>query len=138
MTVVLQGREPWIDVKGIPDVVSSDMKKFAGRQIERAIDLETWYFLEGSPANEEGTGVVFYLAAFLDGPSQKRVAALRTELGLGDVNITSHVSLAGVAPADGDFAAFRKRYCRNQPMRWDLLPDPYPRLTHQTEAEGTQ
>ncbi len=126
-TVALQGRAPWTAVDGTQDVVTPDMQKVAGRQLQLCVAADSWHFLEGSPANDEGTSLVFYLAAFLDAPSRERVAALRTELGLGAVTNNPHLSLAGVAPADGDFAAFRERYCRPRPPA-GVFPEPYPGL----------
>ena len=42
------------------------MQRVAGRQLELRVDPDSWHYLEGTPANDEGTGLVFYLAAFLD------------------------------------------------------------------------
>ena len=134
-TVALQGRVPWTAEDGTPDVISPDMQRFAGREIQLAVDSENWHFLEGSPSNDEGTGLVFYLAAFLDGPSRTRIAQFRTELGLGAVKNNLHMSLAGVAPTDGDFVAFRRRFCRPRPPA-GTFPAAYHQLSCQTEAEG--
>jgi len=130
-TAVLQGRAPWVAEDGTPDVVTSDMEKFAGQQMQLSIDPNNWHFLEGSPQNDEGTGLVFYLAAFLDPPSRRRVGKFRQELGVGPTLAALHISLAGVAPADGDFAAFRKRFCRPRPPA-GTFPGPYLQLTSQT------
>ena len=127
VTAALEGRAPWMAADGTKDVITTGMAKVAGRKIQLSVDPGSWHFLEGSPANDEGTGLVFYLAAFLDAASRERVAALRTELGLGAVSNHPHLSLAGVAPADGDFASFRQQYCRSRPPV-GVFPDPYPTL----------
>ena len=136
-TVALDGPSPWIAIDGTADVVTSEMEKVAGRQIQLSIDPDSWRWLEGNPNNDEATKLVFYLAAFLDAASKEKVATLRTELGLGEVRNHPHISLAGVAPADGDFTAFRERFCRPRPPP-GVFCDPYlelrskiPRLTCQ-------
>ena len=120
----------WKAEDGTPDVVTRAMEKVAGRQIQLAVDPTSWHFLEGTPANDQATGLVFYLAAFLDEPSQERVAQLRTELGLGAIKNNPHLSLAGVAPSDGNFIAFRQRFCRPRPPA-GALPVPYPQIAVQ-------
>ena len=127
VTVALEGRAPWTATDGTKDEITNDMEKMTGRKLQLSVDPSSWQYLEGSPANDEGTGIVFYLAAFLDAPSRERVAALRTALGLGAVSNYPHLSLAGVAPTDGDFASFRQRYCRPRPPV-GKFPDPYPIL----------
>jgi hypothetical protein len=135
-TVALQGSRPWTAIDGTTDVVTSEMEKVAGRQIQLSVDPDSCHFLEGSPHNDEATCLVFYFVAFLDAPSKQIVAELRTELGLGEVRNNLHISLAGVAPADGDFTAFRKRFCRPRPPVGKFC-DPYLVLTSQTEAVST-
>ena len=98
------------------------IEKMAGREITLAVNTSQWYFLEGNPVNDEATGVVFYLAAFLDEASK-----LRAELGLGKVLNNPHVSLAGVGPTDGDFQKFRQRFCRPRPPA-NTFPTPYEKL----------
>ena len=135
-TVALQGSRPWTAIDGTTDVVTSEMEKVAGRQIQLSVDPDSCHFLEGSPHNDEATCLVFYFVAFLDAPSKQIVAELRTELGLGEVRNNLHISLAGVAPADGDFTAFRKRFCRPRPPVGKFC-DPYLVLTSQTESVST-
>jgi len=115
VTVALDGENPYRTEDGTPDKVTEEMKKVEGREMRLTVDPTSWEFLEGNPANDPATKLVFYLAAFLDAPSNEKVADLRTELGLGPVKTKKHLSLAGVAPRDDDFPAFRKRFCRPRP-----------------------
>ena len=79
-TVALQSATPWIDEQGHPDMIGPEMiEKMAGRKFTLAIDTTEWHYLEGSAHNDEATGTVFYLAAFLDEASKTQVAELRTE-----------------------------------------------------------
>jgi len=127
VTVVNQGRSPWVAEGGLPDQVTEEMKTFHGREMQLSIDPANWQFLEGSPDNDDGVKLVFYLSASLDEPSRAAVAGLRSEMGYGPVKeLRLHASLAGVAPTDGDYPAFRRRFCRPRPM--EGLPLPYHQL----------
>ena len=92
------------------------------------IDTEQWHYLEGSQENDEATGCVFYIVAFLDEESKRTVADLRIELGFGKVDKTPHLTLAGVAPDDEDFCEFRKRFCRPSPLAPGATKEPYEEL----------
>ena len=125
----MEGDTPWVDEQGRQDVISDAMKeKVAGREIKLTIDTEQWHYFEGSPENDEATGAVFYLAAFLDKDSNRKVADLRTELGFGKVDKTPHLTLAGVAPENGDFYQFRQRFCRPRLLAPGATKEPYEEL----------
>ena len=129
VTVALDGDTPWVDERGRADVITDEMKeKVAGREIKLTIDTEQWHYLEGAQANDEATGAVFYLAAFLDKDSKRKVADLRTELGFGKVNKTPHLTLAGVAPENDDFSQFRQRFCRPNLLAPGATKEPYEEL----------
>ena len=129
VTVAMDGNVPWKDERGQPDIITDDMiEQIAGRKIELTVDTNQWYYLEGSEENDEATGAVFYLAAFLDDDSQSKVADIRRELGFGKVNKIPHLTLAGVAPENGNFSEFRKRFCRPSPVAPGATKEPYKTL----------
>ena len=125
-SVAIQGLVPYESEDGIEDKITTEMKAFEGRKITLSFDVSDWYWLEGSPANDDGTRVVFRLACNVDKTSEKAIVDLREEMTLGRVRAVRHVTMAGVRPKDGDYVAFRERYCRPRPPVG--LPDPYPEL----------
>ena len=129
VTLALEGDHGWKAEDGTPDKVTEDMQeRMDGRLITMVIDASDWHYLEGSPSNDESTKVVFRMAAQLDKASKQQHADLRRELELGPMAARGlpHLTLAGIAPSDRDFTAFRKLYCRPRPTTG--FPDPYVEL----------
>lgn len=116
-TVALQNT--WVDKKGKPDDITKEMETIVAgmKPVTLSLDTNTWCWLEGKESNDQATGVVFYLAAYLDEESKECIQKMRKDLGLGEVNfdeILPHISLAGVAPTDGNLLAFRKQFCKTK------------------------
>ena len=132
ITVLLEGDRPWKAVDGTLDKVTETMHEMMdGREIKVVVDANDWHYLEADPKNEEATEIVFYLAAKPDEATTQKHADLRRELGVGPMAAGGlpHLSLAGIKPSDGDFAAFRRRFCRPRPTTG--FPDPYLELVSQ-------
>ena len=116
-TVALQNR--WVSKEGKPDDITKEMKAMVAemKPVTLSVNTNTWCWLEGKESNDQATGVVFYLAAYLDEESKALIQKLRKDLGLGEVNfdeIVPHISLAGVAPTDDNLVAFRNRFCKTK------------------------
>ena len=116
-TVALQNK--WVSKEGEPDNITKEMEARVAQigPVTLSMDTNTWCWLEGKESNDQATGVVFYLAAYLDEESKALIQKLRKDLGLGEVNfdeIVPHISLAGVAPTDDNLVAFRNRFCKTK------------------------
>lgn len=129
VTLALEGDNGWKAEDGTPDKVTEDMQqRMDGREITMVVDASDWHYLEGNPSNDDSTKVIFRMVAQLDKASKQKHTDLRRELELGPMAAGGlpHLTLAGIAPSDGDFDAFRKLYCRPRPTTG--FPAPYVEL----------
>ena len=83
------------------------------------------FFLEGTAANDEAVGCVYYVALDVDAATDLLVNSLRAEIGLAPLDTDKdqvHLTVAGVAPNCGgadatpaQLAQFRREWCPPAP-----------------------
>jgi len=100
------------DEDGKLDVITKDMEIHNGVSLNVMSSKEI-EFMVGDACNDEAVGAVFYVAQFIH-DRYSLINKVRSIVGLKDVNPSSgqklHISLAGIAPLDGDYLSFRKKY----------------------------
>jgi len=112
VTVAMEGR----NLGGSIDKVSSDAVCLDGEQIVVRFDPSSVKLLEGVPDNDESTGCVYYLALEISEYTINLIDGLRERLSLPPIGTSlPHVSIAGIAPTDGDMARFRREWCPPRP-----------------------
>ncbi len=111
VTVVMEGRH-----LGGADTVSKDALSLDGEKIVVRFNPSSVKLLEGVPDNDEATGCVYYLALDISEYTINLMNELRERLSLPPMGTTlPHVSIAGIAPIDGDMARFRREWCPPRP-----------------------
>ena len=109
------------------DVVNESALKLQGRTIEVSFESKP-EFLEGMEKNDEGCGCVFYVSLNIDDASKQIIRELRTEINLKPLpsNARTHVSIAGIAPAQGtsitELQKLRKEWCHKTINKGIPLP----------------
>lgn len=129
VTVVMEGR----DLGGSIDKVSNDAVCLDGERIVVRFDPLSVKMLEGVPDNDESTGCVYYLALDISDYTINLMNELRARLSLPPIGTTlPHVSIAGIAPKDGDMVRFRREWCPPRPTSG--LPTPITEFKRQASS----
>jgi hypothetical protein len=131
VTVALAGRDLG---GGRIDAVGEEAASLDGERVVVSFDPRSAKLLEGVPENDESTGCVYYLALDVSAQTASVMDGLRARLSLPPLDAAhrAHVSVAGVAPCDGDMARFRREWCPPRPAAG--LPLPLRALSRQPEA----
>lgn len=126
ITVAMEGR----DMGGYTETVSTEAKKLDGKKVNVSFNLNSIMLLEGVPANDEACGCVYYVAMEVTEETDKLMNDLREQISLPalDGAHRGHVSIAGIAPVDGDMETFRREWCPPRPAGF---PPPINRLKRQ-------
>jgi hypothetical protein len=119
ITVAQHGRDIGSGVKDVVDETSMIVHE---TNVPICFDVTSFCLLEGTPANDDAVGCVYYIGVNLDASTNQRVNDIRAKLNLPVINATPHLSIGGIDPIDGDRVAFRKKYCPPRPSVGFPLP----------------
>jgi hypothetical protein len=130
ITVAMDGR----DMGSYIDKVSAEAMCLDGEEIEVIFDPSSVKLLEGVPVNDESCGCVYYLAIDVSTQTEAKMNELRARISLPplDEKHRSHISIAGIAPVDGDMERFRREWCPPRPASG--LPVPLLAFTRQATS----
>ena len=109
------------ELAGIP---RKSLDGFEGQPVPIGLSQKS-KLLMGHPKNDEATGVVYYLVVDVDSTTAQKVQAVRKAMGLKTME-RIHMSIAGIAPKDGDFKKFRYEFCEDWPEQG--FPKPVEKL----------
>ena len=107
---------------GAKDVVGESAMNFHDKVVTICFDPSSVNLLEGTPANDEAVGCVYYIGLGLDADSTAMVNDLRAKLQLPPLDALPHVSVGGIGPINDDVAEFRETYCPPRPTQGFPLP----------------
>ena len=119
VTVAQHGRDIGSGVKDVVDELSMIVHEI---KVPICFDVTSYCLLEGTPANDDAVGCVYYIGVNLDASTIQCVNDIRMKLKLPVVNDTAHLSIGGIDPIDGDRVAFRQKYCPPRPTVGFPLP----------------
>lgn len=125
VTIALQSN---LNHAGANDMITDALTAFHGRLFKVGFDTSAPMLLLGKPENDVAVGAAYYLVVKVDAETAHKISTLRQEMGLAPLKETfvPHVTLAGIAPANGDFYQFRRRWCVPYPTTG--LPAPLRKL----------
>lgn len=127
ITVALHGQT--MNSKQKKDAILPAMAGREGSTFKVSLDEQFPLLLLARPQNDEAVGAVYYLALNLDNNTIQSIQDLRMKMGLGTLEkaFIPHITLAGIAPVDGDFKKFRSQWCEPFPEKG--MPSPLKKLT---------